>query len=60
MMKGVTKKSVKKLSYTPENVGGGCMTGRIMTDSEAQKVSSFIAQYKASKKPSSSASKPKA
>jgi hypothetical protein len=60
MMKGVTKKSVKKLSYTPENVGGGCMTGRIMTDSEAQKVSSFIAQYKAGKKPSSSAPKPKA
>jgi hypothetical protein len=50
-MKGVAKKSIKKLSYTPENVGGGCMTGRVMTDAETKKVSSFIAQYKANKKP---------
>jgi hypothetical protein len=43
--------SKKKLSYIPENVGGGCMTGRVMTDAETKKVSSFIAQYKANKKP---------
>jgi hypothetical protein len=43
--------SNKKLSYTPENVGGGCMTGRVMTDAETKKVSSFIAQYKANKEP---------
>jgi hypothetical protein len=49
-MKSVARKSVKKLSYTPENVGGGCMTGRVMTDAETKKVSTFIAQYKASKK----------
>jgi hypothetical protein len=49
-MKNVTKKSAKKLSYTPENVGGGCMTGRIMPETEAKKLSAFIAQYKANKK----------
>ena len=59
-MKSVAKKSLKKLSYTPENVGGGCMTGRVMTDSEAKKLSAFIAQYKANKKASSFSSKPKA
>jgi hypothetical protein len=49
-MRNRAKKSVKKLSYTPENVGGGCMTGRVITDAETKKVSAFIAQYKASKK----------
>jgi hypothetical protein len=57
-MKSVTKRRAKKLSYTPENVGGGCMTGKVMTDAETKKVSSFIAQYKANKKPFST-SKPK-
>jgi len=50
---------MKKASYTPENVGGGCMTGRVMTEAETQKLSSFIVQYKANKKPSTAASKPK-
>jgi len=50
-MKSVTKNRVKKLSYSPENVGGGCMTGRVMTEAETKKVSSFISQYKATKKP---------
>jgi hypothetical protein len=51
--------SNKKLSYTPENVGGGCMTGRVTTDTEAKKLSSFIAQLKGNKKASQSLSKPK-
>lgn len=51
-MKGVVKKSIKKVSYTPENVGGGCMTGRVMSDAEAKDISSFIAQYKEKKKAS--------
>jgi hypothetical protein len=58
-MKSVSKKRVKKLSYTPENVGGGCMTGRVMTDTESKKISSFIAQYKGNKKPSPPADRPK-
>jgi hypothetical protein len=58
-MKSLTKKGMKKASYTPENVGGGCMTGRVMTEAETQKLSSFIVQYKANKKPSTAASKPK-
>jgi hypothetical protein len=51
-MKGTIKKAVKKSVYSPENVGGACMTGRIMNDAEAKKVSSFLSQYKAKKKSS--------
>lgn len=58
-MKGVTKKAIKKVSYTPENVGGSCMTGRVMSDAEAKKVSSYIAQYKEKKKAYSSSKKAK-
>ena len=56
-MKSVAKKGIKKTSYTPENIGGGCMTGRVMTEVETKKLSSFIAQYKANKKPSTPTSK---
>ena len=49
-MKGIIKKAAKKGMYSPENVGGACMTGRIMDDAEAKKVSSFLSQYKARKK----------
>ena len=41
---------MKKGTYTPENVGGACMTGRIMSNSEIEEVSSYIAQFKAKKK----------
>lgn len=58
-MKGITKKTIKKVSYTPENVGGGCMTGRVMNDTEAKNLSSFISQYKDKKKASASSKKPK-
>jgi hypothetical protein len=58
-MKGIIKKSIKKVSYTPENVGGGCMTGRVMNDAEAKEVSSYIAQYKDKKKAFPSSKKPK-
>lgn len=58
-MKGIVKKAIKKVSYTPENVGGGCMTGRVMNDTEAKRVSSFISQYKDKKKASASSKKPK-
>jgi hypothetical protein len=58
MNKVVTKKSKIRRPYTPENIGGGCMTGRVATEAEAKKVSSFITQYKANKKPFST-SKPK-
>ena len=58
-MKSLTKKSMKKASYTPENVGGGCMTGRVMTEAETKKLSSFIIDYKANKKPSSPNTRPK-
>jgi hypothetical protein len=58
-MKNATSKKIKKLSYTPENVGGGCMTGRISTVAETKKISSFIAQYKANKKSVSPALKSK-
>jgi hypothetical protein len=51
MNKVVAKKSKIRRSYTPENIGGSCMTGRVATEAEAKKVSSFIAQYKANKKP---------
>ena len=50
---------MKKASYTPENVGGGCMTGRVMTEAETKKLSSFIRDYKANKKFSSPNTKPK-
>jgi len=46
-MKGTIKKTIKKSIYSPENVGGACMTGRIMSDTEAKKISSFLSQYKA-------------
>jgi hypothetical protein len=59
-MKGVIKKSIKKVSYTPENVGGGCMTGRVMSDAEAKDVSSIIAQYKEKKKASPASKRLKA
>jgi len=58
-MKGVVKKSIKKVSYTPENVGGGCMTGRVMSDAEAKNVSSYIAQYKEKKRVIPSSKKPR-
>lgn len=58
-MKSLTKKGMKKASYTPENVGGGCMTGRVMTEAETKKLSSFIIDYKANKKLSSPNTKPK-
>jgi hypothetical protein len=58
-MKSLTKKGMKKTSYTPENVGGGCMTGRVMTEAETKKVSSFIIDYKADKKLTSPNAKPK-
>jgi hypothetical protein len=58
-MKSVENRAVKKVTYTPENVGGGCMTGRVMSDTEAKKVSSFIAGYKAKKKSPVSTKKPK-
>jgi len=51
-MKGTIKKTVKKSAYSPENVGGACMTGRIMDEAEVKKVSSFLSQYKAKKKTS--------
>jgi hypothetical protein len=56
----LNKKDTKKPVYTPENVGGGCMTGRVMTETETKKLSSFIIDYKANKKFSSPDSKPKA
>jgi hypothetical protein len=40
----------KRKDHTPENVGGGCMTGHVMSDSEANQVASFIDQYKSTKK----------
>ena len=43
-------KVIKKISYTPENVGGGCMTGKIATKAEVKEISSYLAQYKASRK----------
>ena len=52
-MKNVTKKGIKELVFTPENVSGGCMTGRILTAAGTKKISSFISQYKANKKVSS-------
>jgi len=58
-MRGITKKAIKKVSCTPENVGGGCMTGRVMSDTEAKEISSFISQYKDKKKASASSKKPK-
>ncbi|HEY4062636.1 MAG TPA: hypothetical protein VGM30_12075 [Puia sp.] len=58
-MKSVVNRTIKKVSYTPENVGGGCMTGRVMSDTEAKKVSSFIAQYKTKKRAPASTKKPK-
>ena len=58
-MKSLTKKGMKKTSYSPENVGGGCMTGRVLTEVETKKLSTFIAQYKANKKPSAPTSKSK-
>ena len=58
MMMRLNKKGTKKPVYTPENVGGGCMTGRVMTESETQKFLSFIVDYKANKKFSSPNTKP--
>jgi hypothetical protein len=52
-MKGTIKKAIKKSIYSPENVGGACMTGRILNEAEAKKVTSFLSQYKAKKKSSS-------
>lgn len=49
-MKEVTKKAVRKILYTPENIGGACMTGKVMSDKEAKKASSYIVQYKAKRK----------
>lgn len=60
MMKSLNKKGTKKPVYMPENVGGGCMTGRIMTKAEAQKLSSFLRVYKVNKKFSTHDTKPKA
>jgi hypothetical protein len=48
-----------KLIGNPENVGGSCMTGRIMNDTEGKKVSSYIAQYKEKKKAYSPSKKAK-
>ena len=56
-MKGVIKKSIKKTSYTPENIGGACMTGRVMSDGEAKALSSIIADYKEKKKASPASKK---
>ena len=53
MMMSLNKKGTKKPVYTPDNVGGGCMTGRVMTEVETKKLSSFIIDYKANKKFSS-------
>lgn len=44
---------IKKNIHTPETVTGGCMTGKAMSDAEAKKVSSYIAQYRAKKKANS-------
>jgi len=44
------KETMKRKMYSPENVGGACMTGRIMDEIEVKKVSSFLSQYKAKKK----------
>lgn len=49
-MKSLRKGSRKKLSYTPENVGGGCMTGKVLTKAEAKRIPSYIADYKLNKK----------
>jgi hypothetical protein len=46
------KVTIKQKMYSPENVGGACMTGQIMNDAEVRKVSSFLSQYKAKKKAS--------
>ena len=58
-MKGTNQKAIKKIVYTPENFGGSCMTGRVMSDTEAKKVSSYIAQYKEKKKAYSPSKKAK-
>ena len=58
-MKDVAKKGIKKLSYNPENVGGGCMSGRVMSDPEANQIAAFIAEYKSNKKSSRTAKKGK-
>ena len=46
-MKEVIK---RKPPYTPETIGGACMTGRVMSDAEVIKISSYIIQYKARQK----------
>jgi hypothetical protein len=51
-MKGTVKKAAKKSTYSPENVGGACMSGRVMDDGEAKRVSSFLSQYKTKKRAS--------
>jgi len=45
-MKNKTKRKAERPFYTPENVGGGCMTGRVSTNAEVKKISSYIALIK--------------
>jgi hypothetical protein len=47
-----SKKAIKKSIQTPETVSGACMTGKIMSNDEVKSVSSYITQYKARKKAS--------
>jgi hypothetical protein len=48
-MNNTTKGSREGLFYTPENVGGGCMTGKVSTNPEVKEISSYIADYKKKK-----------
>ena len=59
-MRNKIKEFRKRISYTPENIGGGCMTGKVLTSKEAKEISSYIADYKSNKNCFSSKAKPSA
>jgi len=49
LMKSMIKERRNRPFYMPENVGGGCMTGKVSTNAGAKKISSYIADYKSNR-----------